>query len=164
MSIAFPFGVDSRRNGELIRHAELKDLPGLLALYRELRPQDPILPADASSAQLGRVIGHEGVYLIVCESEHTLVSTCMLVVIPNFASGGRPYYVLEHVVTLSAFRRRGFGRATLEFALDLAWAKGCCKVMLLSGAQRVEAHTLYESVGFRGDVERGFVAKPHDAG
>jgi len=32
--------------------------------------------------------------------------------------------------------------------------------MLLSGAQRKEAHKLYESVGFDGDVERGFVAKP----
>jgi hypothetical protein len=51
---------------ELIRHAELKDLPGLLALYRELRPQDPVLPADTSSAHLGRVLGHEGVYLITC--------------------------------------------------------------------------------------------------
>ena len=41
---------------ELIRHAELKDLPGLLALYRELRPQDPILSAEASSTHLGWVL------------------------------------------------------------------------------------------------------------
>jgi hypothetical protein len=32
--------------------------------------------------------------------------------------------------------------------------------MLLSGAERAAAHRLYESVGFRADVERGFVAKP----
>ena len=147
-----------------IRLAEPEDLSGLLALYRELRPQDPRLAADEAAALLRRVLSHEGVHLIVCEAERTLVSTCMLAVIPNLGSGGRPFGVLEHVVTLGAFRRRGFGRATLKFALDLAWAKGCCKVMLLSGAQRVEAHALYESVGFRGDVERGFVAKPADAG
>jgi hypothetical protein len=29
--------------------------------------------------------------------------------------------------------------------------------------QRSEAHALYESVGFRGDMERGFVAKPSNA-
>jgi hypothetical protein len=33
------------------------------------------------------------------------------------------------------------------------------EVILLSGAQRIEAHRAYEAVGFRGDVERGFVAK-----
>jgi hypothetical protein len=32
--------------------------------------------------------------------------------------------------------------------------------MLLSGVQREEAHALYESLGFRGDIERGFVIKP----
>jgi hypothetical protein len=36
----------------------------------------------------------------------------------------------------------------------------CCKVVLLSGAQRVEAHRVYEAIGFSGEVERGFVIKP----
>ncbi len=51
----------------------------------------------------------------------------------------------------------------LEYALNAAWSKGCYKVLLLSGAQRTQAHRLYESVGFLGDVERGFVAKPPNA-
>ena len=48
----------------------------------------------------------------------------------------------------------------LEHALASAWTRGCCKVMLLSGAQRGEAPKLCESVGFVGDIERGFVARP----
>jgi hypothetical protein len=32
--------------------------------------------------------------------------------------------------------------------------------MLLSGMQREDAHVLYESLGFHGDIERGFVIKP----
>ena len=68
--------------------------------------------------------------------------------------------MIEHVVTLRAFRGRGLGAAVLWHALAFAWAQQCCKVMLLSGAQRPDAHRLYEAVGFRGDVERGFVAKP----
>ena len=84
----------------------------------------------------------------------------MLAVIPNLANGARPFGVIEHVVTLPEFRRLDLGRVVLQFALDLAWDKDCYKVILLSGAQRTEAHELYESVGFRGDVERGFVAKP----
>jgi GNAT superfamily N-acetyltransferase len=84
----------------------------------------------------------------------------MLAMVANLASGGRPIGLVEHVVTLEPFRGRGLARAVLGFALDLAWSRNCCKVMLLSGLQRKEAHRLYEAVGFRGDVERGFVAKP----
>jgi GNAT superfamily N-acetyltransferase len=84
----------------------------------------------------------------------------MLAIIPNLANGARPFGIIEHVVTLSSERRRGYARLVLEHALDLAWARSCYKVLLLSGAKRTEAHELYESVGFAGDVARGFVAKP----
>jgi GNAT superfamily N-acetyltransferase len=66
-------------------------------------------------------------------------------------------------VTLQGFRRRGHARQVLRHALDLAWSRHCCKVVLLSGAARAEAHKLYESVGFDGSAELGFVAKPDPA-
>jgi GNAT superfamily N-acetyltransferase len=142
----------------LIRLAQSGDVNGILALYRELRPGDPELPEPKAS--LRKILSNPDLALIVCECDDALTATCMLALVPNLASGGRPFGVLEHVVTLNRFRRRGFGRAVLEFALEVAWSRNCCKVILLSGIQRSEAHALYESVGFRGDVERGFVAKP----
>ena len=84
----------------------------------------------------------------------------MIALIANLASEGRPFAVIEHVVTLAEFRGRGLARATMQRALDFAWSRNCCKVMLLSGMLRPEAHRLYETLGFRGDVERGFVIKP----
>ncbi|MDO9338124.1 MAG: GNAT family N-acetyltransferase [Caulobacter sp.] len=83
----------------------------------------------------------------------------MLALITNIASEGRPIGFIEHVVTAAAFRRKGMGEACLRFAVDVAWTLGCCKVVLLSGAQRPEAHGVYKRVGFDGDVERGFVIK-----
>ena len=144
----------------LVRLAEPRDLPGILVLYRELRPNDPELLPTEASALLSRILSNADTALVVCECERSLASTCMLAIVPNLASGGRPFGVLEHVVTFSPFRRRGLARAVLAFALKLAWSRNCCKVILLSGVQRSEAHALYESVGFRGDAERGFVAKP----
>jgi GNAT superfamily N-acetyltransferase len=87
----------------------------------------------------------------------------MLALVPNLANGARPFGVVEHVVTLPEFRRRGHARRALEHALNLAWSKSCYKVVLLSGAQRKEAHKLYESVGFVGGIEEGFVARPPSA-
>ena len=147
-----------------IRRAASHDLPGVLALYRELRPHDPELAPDAARAAFHGLAARNDVHIVVCELGQTLVATCMLAIIPNLACGAKPFGIIEHVVTLSTHRGRGYGRRVLEHALDLAWSGRCCKVVLLSGTQRTDAHRLYESVGFVGDVERGFVAKPKDAG
>jgi GNAT superfamily N-acetyltransferase len=146
-----------------VRNAEGKDLEGILALYRELRPNDPVLPPEAARAAYTRLLARNDIDLVVYEAADTLAATCMLATVPNLASGARPFGVIEHVVTLSTHRRRGYARLVLEYALAGAWSRGCYKVMLLSGAQRSEAHKLYESVGFLGNVEHGFVVKPPSA-
>jgi GNAT superfamily N-acetyltransferase len=144
----------------VVRSATASDLPGLLALYRELRPGDPDLPPDRAEELWARMLADPAVHVVVAERDGVVAASCMLAMVPNLASGGRPIGLVEHVITGARFRRRGLGQAVLRFALDRAWSRACCKVVLLSGVQRPEAHGLYESVGFRGDVERGFVAKP----
>jgi GNAT superfamily N-acetyltransferase len=143
-----------------LREAEAGDLGGILALYGELRPHDPVLPEPVAQAKLEELIARPDVHLFVCDADGTLASTCMLAIIPNLATAARPFGVIEHVVTLGALRRRGYAQQVLRHALAHAWSKGCYKVMLLSGAQRPEAHRFYEALGFNGDVERGFVVKP----
>jgi len=144
----------------LIRAAAMADLPAVQVLYAELRPNDPVLsPGEAQRLWRG-IVEDPYACVVVAEIEGMLGATCMLATIPNMASGGRRIGVIEHVITAGAFRRRGLARLVLRHALELAWQQGCCKVLLLSGVAREEAHGLYESVGFRGDVERGFVAKP----
>ena len=146
-----------------VRRAESNDLPGVLTLYRELRPHDPELAPDAAQEAFRVLTARSDVHIVVCEVGQTLVATCMLAVIPNLACGAKPFGIIEHVVTLSTHRGRGYGRRVLEHALNLAWSRRCCKVVLLSGTQRTGAHRLYESVGFVGNVESGFVAKSKDA-
>ena len=142
-----------------VRLAEARDLPGLLALYRELRPHDERLSPRDASVVLRRLLSDDDIALVVCDVAGELTATCMLAIVPQFARAGRPFGVIEHVVTASAHRRRGFGRAVLRRALDIAWTRECCKVVLLSGVQRAEARALYASVGFSGDIERGFVVQ-----
>jgi GNAT superfamily N-acetyltransferase len=147
----------------VVRPVKPEDLEGVLGLYKELRPLDPPLSPDAARATLQALIQRSDIELLVCEINAVLAATCQLAVVPNLASGARPFGVIEHVVTLAAHRRRGYARLLLERALELAWSKGCYKVVLLSGSQRAEAHKLYESVGFVGGVERGFVARSPSA-
>ncbi|MYN43541.1 GNAT family N-acetyltransferase [Pseudoduganella sp. FT93W] len=144
----------------IVRKAVAADTAAVLALYRELRPNDPPIE-DARIATLWQEVA-EGPRssILVAEYEQEVAATCMLAFLPNLASDGRPIGVIEHVVTAHRFRRRGLSKKLLEFALAVAWRANCCKVCLLSGAQRTVAHDLYKAVGFDGDVERGFVAKP----
>ena len=150
-------------NPRQTRVANRDDLAGVLALYRESRPNDPVLTLAEAQSVWNTMLNDRGVSVIVATDGTAIVSSCMLGVVPNLASGGRPFGIIEHVVTAKTHRRRGFARAVLELALNVAWMRQCYKVVLLSGADRDEAHRLYESVGFRGEVERGFVAKPHGA-
>jgi Acetyltransferase (GNAT) family len=99
--------------------AEPGDLPGIFALYRELRPNDPELSHTEGNSALGRILNDANLHLVVGEHAGSLAATCMLAVVPNLAGGARPFGVIEHVVTLSQFRRQGLARLVQRFALTL---------------------------------------------
>ena len=141
------------------RRAHASDLHAVLALYRELRPHDPVLSPQDAASLWARVHDSPGSMIVVCEHEGQIGATCMLAVIANLASGGRPIGFIEHVITTAPLRGKGLAEACLRFAVEEAWRLGCCKAVLLSGAQRPQAHRLYQRIGFDGDVERGFVIK-----
>lgn len=143
----------------VIRECIEQDVAGLLALYRELRPQDPVLAeADAREA-LRHLLGQPLVRIIVAERDGQLGASCQLGVIPTLTNGGRPFGIIEHVITAAHVRRQGLSRQVLTQELATAWALDCYKVMLLSGEGREAAHRLYEGLGFKAGIERGFVIK-----
>ena len=143
----------------IARRAIASDMDAVLALYRELRPHDPPLAPDRALKLWNSVHDSPHSLIAVCEHEGQVGATCMLALVANLASAGRPIGFIEHVVTAAAARRQGLAEACLAFAVGEAWRFGCCKVVLLSGAQRPQAHRLYEKLGFDGDTERGFVVK-----
>ena len=110
-----------------------------------------------------RLLAQSHVRLIVAEVEGQVAATCQLGVIPTLTNGGRPFGIIEHVITAARFRRQGLSQKVLEQALAIAWQQDCYKVMLLSGEGREAAHRLYEKLGFKAGIEKGFVIKQVDA-
>jgi GNAT superfamily N-acetyltransferase len=147
----------------LIRNALPTDMHAVLALFRELRPDDPVIPAERMASLWHEITATERSKIVVAEVDGEIAACCMLAFIANLASGGRKIGLLEHVITASRFRRQGLGKQVLEFAIAQAWQADCCKVMLLSGANRPDAHRVYAAIGFQGDMERGFVIKAPSA-
>lgn len=132
----------------LVRAAETSDLPALLDLYQHLSPGDASPELVDAEGIFDQLSAYCGSMIAVCETDGVVVGSCVLVVIPNLTRGGRPYALIENVVTHRDFRRQGIGRQILDFAVDAAWQAGCYKVMLMTGSTRPETHAFYQSVGF----------------
>ena len=145
----------------VIELAECADLPGLLALYQFLNPDDPVLPVnDSLQRHWQDILDNESLYYIVARSEGKLVSTCNLTIVPNLTRSARPYGLIENVVTHPEYRRRGIGTQVLQYALNIAWKRGCYKVMLLTGSKNEATLRFYEQAGFVRGEKTGFVARP----
>jgi GNAT superfamily N-acetyltransferase len=145
----------------VIRELDRSELPALLALYRHMHSVDDPLPGSERVDEVWDEI--QGDPRLLCFGafiDDVLVSSCSLVLVPNLTRGCRPYAVIENVVTQEDFRRRGFGRAVLQHALEVAWATGCYKAMLLTGRKDESVYRFYESVGFDRGPKQAFLARP----
>jgi predicted GNAT family acetyltransferase len=87
------------------------------------------------------------------------VASCTLVVIPNLTRGGRPYALIENVVTRADQRNYGFGSAILKAATERAWDQNCYKVMLMTGSKNPATLNFYKSAGFE-QTKTGFQMRP----
>jgi ribosomal protein S18 acetylase RimI-like enzyme len=137
-----------------IRPAVESDLPTLLSLYAELHPDDPALPPEQASQVWREMIAQPGRRILLAGLEGeaggtVTVGTVDCAVLPNLTRGGRPFMLVENVVVAAAARRHGVGRRLLAAAVAVARSTGCYKVQLLSRAERTQAHSFYESSGFR---------------
>ena len=130
------------------RAAERGDLPSLLALYRQLNPDDPSIEDTQADERFEQMLTHPGLTIFVADIGGVLVSSVMLVVIPNLTRGGAPYALIENVVTHSAHRKLGHARLLIDKAVSSAWAAGCYKVMLQTGTKEEATLRFYANCGF----------------
>ena len=132
----------------LISHAQPADLDDLLGLYLHLDPRDEKAPLEEAGETLHQIGRYEGSAILIGKVRGQMVATCTLIVIPNLTRRGRPYALIENVVTHSSWRQRGFGAALLKAAADLAWQNECYKVMLMTGSIEPGVLAFYAKVGF----------------
>ena len=152
--------------GFSIRAAQPSDLEGLLALYQHLNPSDEAISLDLAASRLDGINRLPGSAVMLGLLGAVLVASCTLIVIPNLTRGGKPYALIENVVTDARYRGRGYGTRLLHAAVQAAWSADCYKVMLLTGSKQPSTLRFYESAGFE-QSKTGFqmrrVAARHDA-
>lgn len=131
-----------------VRLARSEDLAGLLALYRHLHADDPELPEDRAPAIWQEMLAQAGTSVFVIDGKDELAASCTITIIPSLNRGGRPYAMIENVVTHADYRERGLGGAVVNAAVGAAWAANAYKVFLTTGSQRESTLRFYEKLGF----------------
>lgn len=143
------------------RSATRADLAGLLALYRQLNPDDPVPSPEKAEAVWTDIERMDSMRCFVAVSEGRIVASCTVTAVPNLTRDCSPYAVIENVITDVAFRRKSIGERVVGMAVDFARKRDCYKVFLLSGSGRKEAHRFYESLGFDGNSKKAFDLRLH---
>lgn len=143
-----------------IREVADDELLALLRLSAHLHPAEEMLSLNEMLPLWKTLRQDPNQHCLGAYVDGSLAATCTLIVVPNLTHGGRPYGLIENVVTHPDYQRRGLGTAVLTHALQAAWARGCYKVMLLTGSKTEGKLHFYEQAGFERGVKTGFVAYP----
>ena len=86
-----------------------------------------------------------------------IVSSCVCVVIPNLTRAVCSYAFIENVVTHKDYRAKGYATECLNFAKQIAKAKNCYKMMLLTGSKKESTKKFYERAGFNSSDKTAFI-------
>lgn len=139
-----------------VRLAGADDLSGVLALFRHLHPDDPVLETGMAETIWRELLSQPNNKVFVIDGVGHLKATCTLTIIPSLARGGRGYAVIENVVTHPECRKTGMGSAVVAAAVEAAWAANCYKVSLATGSQRESTLRFYETAGFERNARNFF--------
>lgn len=140
-----------------IREVQQKDLLGLLELYTQLH--DNTLPEmnETLEQRWNYVMNDKNHHIIVGTLEEEIVSSCVIVIIPNFTHDQRPYALIENVITEERYRKNGYATAILNYAKEIALKENCYKIMLLTGSKKESTLNFYERAGYNKNDKTAFI-------
>jgi len=151
------FIIIQRVSNMVIREVEKKDLEGLLKLYTHLN-NNPMPEIDSRIMEIWNTILEDKSHHIIvgCISDE-IVSSCVLVIIPNLTRGQRPYALIENVVTSENHRGKGYATQILNYAKNIAIQNNCYKIMLLTGSKEESTLNFYRKAGYNSEDKTGFI-------
>lgn len=141
----------------IIRELESTDLPGILELYTHLH-DNPLPKVDEHMRSLwSEIIQNNNHHVVGGFVDGILVSSCVIVIIPNLTHKQQPYALIENVITDEAYRSKGYATSVLNFAKDIARKKNCYKIMLMTSSKEESTFALYEKAGYNQHDKTAFV-------
>lgn len=141
----------------MVREIFENELDELLKLYLHLHEDSVPAMSEHLSKTWQTIIQDKNHHIIVNIVDGKIVSSCVCVVIPNLTRNVRPYAFVENVVTHKDYRAKGYATECLNFAKQIAKAKNCYKMMLLTGSKKEFTKKFYERAGFNSSDKTAFI-------
>lgn len=141
----------------IVREIKKSDLHGLLSLYTQLH--DGTMPENDQNLEMlwARILGDRNHHIIVAADVDKIISSCVVVVIPNLTHNQRPYALIENVITDISYRNKGLATACVNYAKEIAVKENCYKIMLLTGAKKESTLSFYERAGYNRHDKTAFI-------
>lgn len=140
-----------------IRDARRNDINQLLELYTNLHNNPIPLIDDKIKAIWNKIIDDRDHHIILGCLNDMIISSCVLVIIPNLTHNQRPYALVENVVTHDKYRSRGYASAVLDYARRVAKDNDCYKIMLLTGSKEKSTLDFYRKAGYNSEDKTAFI-------
>lgn len=71
----------------------------------------------------------------------------------------KPFMVLENMIVDIRYRNKGIGKALIEDLERIALERQCTQIILVTEANRNDACSFYEQIGYSRDTHRGYKKK-----
>jgi ribosomal protein S18 acetylase RimI-like enzyme len=130
-----------------IRKASYSDFDEIFILLKQLW-QDSILNKTELRKVFHEAVNSDRQHLIAGLSDKKIVGFCSLTVKNNLWQAGNLGHIDELIVDKN-FRGRGYGKQLMNKIIEVAIENKCKRIELDSAFHRKEAHTFYESIGFK---------------
>ena len=143
----------------LIRKANISDLENILILYQELFPNDHPIESSKAAKTLNEILENKTMTLLLLEHQNEIVSSCVLITVPNLTRGCRPFSIIENVITKSSHRKKGLASHLLKYAMQLAKDNGAYKISIQTGSNKEETLRFYENLGLVKGSKIAFIWK-----
>lgn len=140
-----------------IREAKENDLDNLLLLYTQLH-DNSIPEIDERIIDLWQsILQDKNHHVVIGCMDDKIISSCVVVIVPNLTHSQRPYALIENVITDIDFRNKGYATSILDFAKEIAIKENCYKIMLLTGSKTESTLNFYKKAGYNSNDKTAFI-------
>ena len=136
------------------RRAIRKDLPEIVRMLADdflgatrERYENP-LPESYIKA-FAEIEADKNNELVVAETGGKIVGTLQITFTPSISFQGGKRATVESVRVDEKYRRQGFGKQLMKWAINRAQEKNCVALQLTTNGERQDAHRFYENLGFK---------------
>lgn len=138
----------------IVKKIEYHELSALSELYHQLMGQ--YSDKDRLHEVYRLIEADPNYYLLGAYADGQLAGSLMGIICYDLVEQCKPFMVIENVIVSSHAQRKGVGQQLMLRIEQIARDRECGYIILVSGAQRKEAHLFYEKMGYREEQVEGF--------